>query len=84
MKGEGCSNTGAGFISSGCGAFRSAPKIEGERMDENMKSKVYEYLNKFRTVQLTQPELTILGLRQKFGFTRREAKNWVWAWMKDF
>lgn len=29
--GEGCSNTGAGFISSGC-AFRSAPKIERGKM----------------------------------------------------
>ncbi len=53
-------------------------------MDEDMKEEVYEYLNDLRESGETNMFGSPPYLQREFGFDKKEATDWFWAWTKDF
>lgn len=53
-------------------------------MDESIKNDVYLYLNDLRESGETNMFGATPYLQDEFGFEKKEAKDWLSQWMKDF
>ena len=53
-------------------------------MDDSQKDEVFDYLNNLREIG----DINMLGagiyLQREFNFDRKEAREWVMLWMKEF